>query len=147
MSEMTRILSSIDAGDPTAAEKLLPLVYHELRKLAAARLAQEKQGQTLQALVHEAYLRLVGGGEGGRDLGLGDEGRGKEPRTEEPKPTLEQPRAFFCGGGGGDLVDAKLSVQPKRVKRRRVHSVADGLSMVGDHLSRWCHGRETSAWS
>ncbi len=62
MSELTRILSRIDAGDPAAAEQLLPLVYDELRKLAAAKLAQEKPGQTLQAtaLVHEAYLRLVG---------------------------------------------------------------------------------------
>lgn len=61
MSQVTRILSQIEAGDPTAAEQLLPLVYDELRKLAAARLAQEKPGQTLQptALVHEAYLRLV----------------------------------------------------------------------------------------
>jgi RNA polymerase sigma factor (TIGR02999 family) len=61
MSEVTRILSAIEAGDPDAAEQLLPLVYDELRKLAAARLAQEKPGQTLQAtaLVHEAYLRLV----------------------------------------------------------------------------------------
>jgi RNA polymerase sigma factor (TIGR02999 family) len=62
MSEVTRILSAIEAGEPDAAEQLLPLVYDELRKLAAARLAQEKPGQTLQAtaLVHEAYLRLVG---------------------------------------------------------------------------------------
>jgi RNA polymerase sigma factor (TIGR02999 family) len=62
MSEVTRILSAIDRGDPRAAEQLLPLVYNELRKLAAARLAHEKPGQTLQAtaLVHEAYLRLVG---------------------------------------------------------------------------------------
>jgi RNA polymerase sigma factor (TIGR02999 family) len=62
MNEVTRILSAIDQGDPRAAEQLLPLVYDELRKLAAARLAQERPGQTLQAtaLVHEAYLRLVG---------------------------------------------------------------------------------------
>jgi RNA polymerase sigma factor (TIGR02999 family) len=61
MSDVTRILSQIESGDPSAAEQLLPLVYQELRKLAAARLAQEKPGQTLQAtaLVHEAYLRLV----------------------------------------------------------------------------------------
>ena len=61
MSEVTRILSAIEQGDPHAAEKLLPLVYDELRKLAAQRLAQEKPGQTLQAtaLVHEAYVRLV----------------------------------------------------------------------------------------
>ena len=63
MSDVTRILSQIESGDPSAAEQLLPLVYDELRKLAAARLAQERPGQTLQAtaLVHEAYVRLVGG--------------------------------------------------------------------------------------
>src|SRR5437899_8613234 len=62
MTEVTRILSAIERGDRQAAEQLLPLVYDELRKLAAQRLAQEKPGQTLQAtaLVHEAYLRLVG---------------------------------------------------------------------------------------
>jgi RNA polymerase sigma factor (TIGR02999 family) len=62
MSEVTRILSALDAGDPHAAQQLLPLVYDELRKLAAARMAAEGPGQTLQAteLVHEAYLRLVG---------------------------------------------------------------------------------------
>ena len=61
MSDVTRILSQIEAGDPSAVEQLLPLVYDELRKLAAARLAQENPGQTLQAtaLVHEAYVRLV----------------------------------------------------------------------------------------
>src|SRR5207245_2316876 len=61
MSEVTRILSAIEQGDPHAAEQLLPLVYDELRKLAAQRLTQELPGQTLQAtaLVHEAYLRLV----------------------------------------------------------------------------------------
>jgi RNA polymerase sigma factor (TIGR02999 family) len=63
MTEVTRILSAIDQGDPAAAAKLLPLVYEELRKLAAHRLTQEKPGQTLEAtaLVHEAYLRLVAG--------------------------------------------------------------------------------------
>jgi RNA polymerase sigma factor (TIGR02999 family) len=62
MSDVTQILSRIESGDPSAAEQLLPLVYDELRKLAAARLAQEKPGQTMQAtaLVHDAYLRLVG---------------------------------------------------------------------------------------
>jgi RNA polymerase sigma factor (TIGR02999 family) len=62
MNEVTRVLSAIEGGDPHAAEQLLPLVYQELRQLAAQKLAQEKPGQTLQAtaLVHEAYLRLVG---------------------------------------------------------------------------------------
>ncbi len=62
MSEVTRILERIESGDPSSAAQLLPIVYEELRKLAAARLANEKPGQTLQAtaLVHEAYLRLTG---------------------------------------------------------------------------------------
>src|SRR5210317_1557872 len=61
MADVTRILSDIEQGDPSAAEQLLPLVYDELRKLATAKMAQENPGQTLQAtaLVHEAYLRLV----------------------------------------------------------------------------------------
>jgi RNA polymerase sigma factor (TIGR02999 family) len=65
MSDVTRILSAIEQGDPHAAEQLLPLVYRELRQLAAQKLAQEKPGQTLQAtaLVHEAYLRLVASGD------------------------------------------------------------------------------------
>jgi RNA polymerase sigma factor (TIGR02999 family) len=65
MADVTRILNAIEAGEPTAAAELLPLVYDELRKLAAAWLRNENPGQTLQAtaLVHEAYLRLVGGGQ------------------------------------------------------------------------------------
>ena len=61
MTDVTRILSAIEEGDPSAAAQLLPLVYEELRKLAAQKMAQENPGQTLQAtaLVHEAYLRLV----------------------------------------------------------------------------------------
>jgi len=62
MSDVTQLLSAIDAGDPRAADQLLPLVYEELRKLASAKMAKEKPGQTLQAtaLVHEAWLRLAG---------------------------------------------------------------------------------------
>ena len=65
MTEVTRILSAVAQGDPHAAEQLLPLVYDELRRLAAQKLAQERPGQTLQAtaLVHEAYVRLVGAGD------------------------------------------------------------------------------------
>jgi len=68
--DVTRILSAIDGADPQAASRLLPLVYDELRKLAACRLAQEQPGQTLQAtaLVHDAYLRLVGGDGGDADV-------------------------------------------------------------------------------
>ncbi len=63
MADVTRLLAQIESGDRQSADKLLPLVYEELRKLAAARLGNEKPGQTLQAtaLVHEAYVRLVGG--------------------------------------------------------------------------------------
>jgi RNA polymerase sigma factor (TIGR02999 family) len=77
MSEVTRILSAIEQGDPRAAEQLLPLVYEELRKLAAQKLAHEKPGQTLDAtaLVHEAYLRLVQRGEDA------DGGRAHAPRA------------------------------------------------------------------
>ena len=66
MSDITRILAEVERGDPRAAESLLPLVYEELRSLAAARMAAEMPGQTLQAtaLVHEAYVRLVGGDPG-----------------------------------------------------------------------------------
>src|SRR4051812_2814705 len=66
MSDVTRILAQIEQGQPQAAEKLLPLVYEELKKLAAVRLAREKPGQTLSAtsLVHEAYISLVGPREG-----------------------------------------------------------------------------------
>ncbi len=68
MSDITRILSQIEAGDPSSADQLLPLVYRELRQLAKVKLAQEQPGQTLQAtaLVHEAYLRLVGNEPHGR---------------------------------------------------------------------------------
>jgi RNA polymerase sigma factor (TIGR02999 family) len=79
MSDVTRILSQIEQGDPQAAEQLLPLVYDELRKLAAAKLAHEKPGQTLQAtaLVHEAYVRLVGsGGQAAGDTGQAWDGKG-----------------------------------------------------------------------
>jgi RNA polymerase sigma factor (TIGR02999 family) len=71
MTDVTRILSAIEHGDPHAAEQLMPLVYDELRKLAAQKLAQEKPGQTLQAtaLVHEAYLRFVASASGGASAG------------------------------------------------------------------------------
>src|SRR5262245_52634897 len=96
MSDVTRILSQIDAGDPAAAEQLLPLVYDELRKLAAAKLAQEKPGQTLQAtaLVHEAYLRLVGGGGNRRQ---GTENR-EQPTNLSPVPCPLSPAAYDSRG-------------------------------------------------
>ena len=72
MTEVTRILESIERGDPSAVERLLPLVYDELRALAAAMMARERPGQTLQAtaIVHEAYLRLLGDGEAKRTVNV-----------------------------------------------------------------------------
>jgi DNA-directed RNA polymerase specialized sigma24 family protein len=91
MPDVTQILSAIDAGDPHAAEQLLPLVYDELRKLAAAKLAHEKPGQTLDAtgLVHEAYVRL-----------MASERRGSSPpedRRDKPggSPDFANRRHFF----------------------------------------------------
>src|SRR4029450_7562236 len=95
MSDVTRILSQIESGDPQAAEQLLPLVYDELRKLAAAKLGHEKPGQTLQAtaLVHEAYLRLVAGG----DRGQGTEGR-EQQADSSPLSCSLSPASFSSRG-------------------------------------------------
>ena len=84
MSNVTHILSQIDSGDPTAAEQLLPLVYEELRKLAAAKLGHEKPGQTLSAtaLVHEAYLRLVGD----QEPGISSQEPEEQPLVPGPRP-------------------------------------------------------------
>ena len=99
MTDVTRILSAIEQGDPKAAEQLLPLVYDELRKLAAQKLAQEKPGQTLQAtaLVHEAYLRLVdveqvAALEQPRPL-LRRRGRGHAPHPRRQRPRQATPQA------------------------------------------------------
>jgi len=89
MSDVTRILERIERGEPQAAEKLLPLVYDELRRLAAQMMAHENIGQTLQptALVHEAYLRLVGGSRGNRSDRNDDvSARGARPRADRAAP-------------------------------------------------------------
>jgi len=104
MNEVTRILSAIEHGDPKAAEQLLPLVYDELRKLAAQRLTQEKPGQTLQAtaLVHESYLRLVGTRRVG---GMGDVGgiSSRQPPRRCAVSSSRMPAARSDSSGGGDL--------------------------------------------
>src|SRR5437588_12782068 len=109
MNEVTRILSAIEQGEPQAAEQLLPLVYDELRKLAAQKLAQEKPGQTLQAtaLVHEAYLRLVGRGQERQW-----EGRGHffAAAAEAMRRILvERARQKGSAKGGGELDRLELS--------------------------------------
>jgi RNA polymerase sigma factor (sigma-70 family) len=100
MSEVTQILSQIDAGDPQAAEQLLPLVYGELRKLAAAKLAHEKPGQTLQAtaLVHEAYLRLVGPGVGSQESGVEENSLGSAVPIPDPRLPIPDLPAFDSRG-------------------------------------------------
>jgi hypothetical protein len=103
MNEVTRILSALDQGDALAAEQLLPLVYEELRKLAALKLTEEKPGQTLQAtaLVHEAYLpgRCRKGSALGQPRPFFRRGcRGDAPRPHRPLPTGRQGRVKEGGG-------------------------------------------------
>jgi RNA polymerase sigma factor (TIGR02999 family) len=116
MSDVTRILSQIDSGDPSAAEQLLPLVYDELRKLAATKLAHEKPGQTLQAtaLVHEAYLRLV------RSESEEDRGREGEGETNAPLPLLASPPAFSSRGHFfGAAAEAMRRILIEQARRKR----------------------------
>ena len=123
MTEVTRILSAIDQGDPRAAEQLLPLVYDELRKLAALKLAHEKPGQTLDAtaLVHEAYLRLIGSNSDGVSAGA---------------PGWDNRRHFFAAAAEAMR---RFLVENARRKgyekhgggRRREHADLDALSAAG----------------
>jgi RNA polymerase sigma factor (TIGR02999 family) len=127
MTDVTRILSQIEQGDPQAAEELLPLVYDELRKLAAAKLAQEKPGQTLQAtaLVHEAYLRLVGD--------AGDRGQGTR-NGGQPSKKWDNRGHFFAAAAQAMrriLVDnarrrkaAKRGNEPARINLDQIDIIA-----------------------
>lgn len=124
MSEVTRILSQIEHGDSAAAEQLLPLVYDELRKLAAAKLEQEKPGQTLQptALVHEAYLRLVRPGAKSQESGAREAASGDEKLVPGPRPlaaaSFDSRGHFFAAA-----VEAmrRILVESARRKRRLRH--------------------------
>src|SRR5262249_39635052 len=131
MSEVTQILSAIEAGDPQAAGQLLPLVYDELRKLAAQRLAQEKPGQTLQAtaLVHEAYLRLVGGEQPQPWNGRGHFFAAAAEAMRRILVEAARRRKADKRGGGWqrqELIDAELAVD----------SSGDDLFAVDEALSR-----------
>jgi len=119
MSEITRILSAIEQGDPSAAEELLPLVYDELRRLAAQKLAQEKPGQTLQAtaLVHEAYLRLVASP--GRQSG-------------ESQPHWDSRRHFFAAAA--EAMRRILVESARRKKRLRHGGGRHQVELAEDHL-------------
>src|SRR5687767_10653968 len=116
MADVTRLLDAAAAGDPKAAAELLPLVYDELRKLAAARVAKERPGQTLQptALVHEAYLRLVGEGERGWDsrghffAAAAEAMRRIVVETARRKKRLKH-------GGGHERVEVELADLPTRL--------------------------------
>jgi len=118
MSDVTRILSQIESGDPQAAEQLLPLVYDELRKLAAARLAHEQPGQTLQAtaLVHEAYLRLVGG-EGDRGQQAGTD-QNSSPVSCPLSPAWQSRGHFFAAAAEAMR---RILVEAARRKQRHKH--------------------------
>jgi RNA polymerase sigma factor (TIGR02999 family) len=131
MTDITRILSAIDQGDPSAAEQLFPLVYDELRQLAAQKLAQEKPGQTLDAtaLVHEAYLRLVD-----TDQAQNWNGRGHffaaaaQAMRRILVENARRKKAAKAGGGWQrqELLDAELAVD----------STGDDLFAVDEALSR-----------
>jgi len=130
MSDVTQLLSAIDQGDPQAAEQLLPLVYDELRKLAAARLAQERPGQTLQAtaLVHEAYLRLVGGG-GNREQGTGD--RKEETRNSDLSPVacpLSPPSFHSRGHFFAAAAEAMRRILIDQARQREAAKRGGGLN-------------------
>jgi RNA polymerase sigma factor (sigma-70 family) len=115
MSNVTQILSQIEHGDSQAAEKLLPLVYDELRKLAAAKLAQEKPGQTLQAtaLVHEAYLRLIGSGCGSESPSV------VEDLSSSPGNGTCGSRAYFFAAAAEAM--RRILVENARRKQRQKH--------------------------
>jgi RNA polymerase sigma factor (TIGR02999 family) len=130
MSEVTRILSAIEQGDPSAPEQLLPLVYDELRKLAAARMAFEPAGHTLQptALVHEAYLRLVGGEERAWDsCGHFFAAAAEAMRRIVVESARRKKRARH--GGGRERVEFELADLPTRLP-------ADDLLSLDEALGR-----------
>jgi RNA polymerase sigma factor (TIGR02999 family) len=108
MSDVTHILSAIEAGDPSAAEQLLPLVYDELRRLAAQKLAQEKPGQTLEAtaLVHEAYLRLVAS---------------PGSASAEDQPHWDNRRHFFAAAA-----EAMRRILVENARRKQTHKHGGG---------------------
>jgi RNA polymerase sigma factor (TIGR02999 family) len=124
MNEVTHILSAIEQGDPHAAAQLLPLVYDELRQLAAQQLAQEKPGQTLQAtaLVHEAYVRLVGSGEADQEPRWDNRGHFFAAAAEAMRRLLiDQARAKRSEKRGGgrkrldiDAIDVATTATPEQ---------------------------------
>jgi len=129
MSDITRILSQLDSGDPAAADQLLPLVYDELRQMAAAKLAHERPGQTLQptALVHEAYLRLVRPGaesqqSEGAPVAHNDSGSTSDPHG--PTTCSWRSRRYFFGAAA----EAMRRILVDRARRRNCERHGGGLA-------------------
>jgi len=118
MSDVTRILNAIERGDAKAADELLPLVYEELRVLAAQKLSQEPPGQTLQAtaLVHEAYLRLVGEGSAGVKCRAGDAEPESAPAGQPP--SWDNRGHFFAAAAEAMR---RILVENARRKKRQKH--------------------------
>jgi RNA polymerase sigma factor (sigma-70 family) len=141
MSDVTRILSQIESGDPAAAAKLLPLVYDELRKLAAARLARERPGQTLQAtaLVHEAYLRLVGRQEAGQSAhSPGTSNCESSPVADCPKPSSFSSKGHFFAAAAEAMrrilvENARRKQAQKRGSNSIRHDVLD-MEIAADEI-------------
>ena len=138
MSDVTQLLNAVERGDPQAAERLLPLVYDELRRLAAQKLAREKSGQTLQAtaLVHEAYLRLVGG-----DPAKSWNGRGHffAAAAEAMRRILvEQARRKRSAKGGGQFQRVELHDEQLAAPSRNVDLIAldEALNKLASRDSR-----------
>jgi RNA polymerase sigma factor (TIGR02999 family) len=134
---LTQILSAIEVGDPHAAEQLLPLVYDELRQLAARKLAQERPGQTLQAtaLVHEAYLRLVASERRGSSSGWGNRGHFFAAAAEAMRRILlDQARRKISKKRGGGA--RRLSLDAAATLPAADLSAADELLALDECLQR-----------
>jgi RNA polymerase sigma factor (TIGR02999 family) len=138
MSDVTRLLAAIGQGDPRAAEQLLPLVYNELRRLAATKIAREAPGQTLQAtaLVHEAYLRLLDGGQPQDWNGRGHFfGAAAEAMRRILVERYRRKRSRKAGGGHRrqELPDIELAVAGPRLDVLALH---EALTKLEQHDAR-----------
>ena len=137
MNDITRILSAIDAGDPQASERLLPLVYEELRQLAAKKLAQEAPGQTLQAtaLVHEAYVRLVGNdGEQRRTIAATfSRPRPRRCVASSSKPRAAKERIKHGGEAGAASPSTWINSPPRPNPGHKLIELHDALVKLAAH--------------
>lgn len=132
MSNVTRLLESAAGGDPRAAAELLPLVYDELRKLAAVRLSEEKPGQTLQptALVHEAYLRLVGSGQAQDWDGRGHFFAAAAEAMRRVVVETARRKKRLKHGGGRDRVEVELADLPTRLPPEELIALDAALAQL-----------------